>query len=179
MPSVNTDDLSAWTSLGVLEKSGPALSWEDDLNRYALSAKAPLIGVATLEELRAYTDKYDHDIEAYTPNPEHVETLAAITVPTEFVVGFGQWCSICAEWLPQFVKTIEAAANEHFTVTYISINEDLDRPAEFVETYRLDSVPTFVVRQDGAEIGRIDTDFIELEGEPPMEDMLIEIFNRE
>lgn len=175
LTALDLADESEFNLVGVLEKRGASLKWESDDVRYALSAKPPLIGSITLEELREHTDKYESDIVSYVPDITAVRSLSAVSEPTEIVVGFGTWCPICAEWLPRFIKSIEQANNDAFSLRFISINEDLDRPADLLETYAIDGVPTFVVRRGGKELGRITQDWLEEEPDAVLERRLVEI----
>ena len=119
-PQVDLAGKADYTLVGVLMKeSGGVYKWEDGSTRYALAAKPPLIGTCTVDELQGHTTKYDDDIAAYTPDLLVLQDARAVTTPTEFVVGFGLWCSTCAEWLPDFLKFVEEAGNENFTVTVI------------------------------------------------------------
>lgn len=152
--------------LGVLEKDGGTMKWKDGDLRYALSAKPPLLGEVDLATLRDHTDKYEYGIETYTPRRAAVTTIAGVDAPTEIVVGFGVWCPVCADWLPRFIKTLLEADNDHIEMRFVSINEDLDQPADLMETYGFEGVPVFSVRRDGKEIARIDGE--ELENEQPL-----------
>jgi hypothetical protein len=147
--------------IGVLEKDGGTMKWKDGEVRYALSAKPPLLGEVDLATLRGHTDKYEYGVEIYTPRKTAVSTLAEVSTPTEIVVAFGVWCPVCADWLPRFIKTIESADNPNISVRYVAINESLDQPAELLETYSLDGVPVFSVRQGDREIARIDGEALE------------------
>jgi hypothetical protein len=162
---------------GALEVEGAALRWEDGGYHYRMDAKPPLIGPVTLEELRKYTAKYEPGIEGYTPDAEAVETLRKISDETELVVGFGTWCSICAEWLPRFIKTMLVADNPEISFRYISISSDLARPDDLLERYNISSVPIFIVRRGDRELGRIDSDQLEDAQPPALERMIGDILN--
>jgi hypothetical protein len=146
--------------------------------RYALASKPPLIGEVTIEALRAHTTKYEPGIEAYTPNAAAVQTLKAVATPTEIVVAFGVWCPVCAEWLPKFIKVIEAAGNPNLRARYVSINEDLDAPADLMKELNLDGVPIFAVRRGDAEVGRITGEELEANPELLLEQVLVDLASR-
>jgi len=175
-PTVDLAQKTAYESIGVLMKeNGGVYKWEDGGTRYALAAKPPLIGACTVDELHDHTTKYDVDIKAYTPDLLVMQDARGITTPTEFVVGFGMWCSTCAEWLPRFLKFVEETGNENFTVKLISINEDLDNPAELLERYAIDGVPSFIILQGDQEIGRVGPDAVEDDPDLVLEKAIVDI----
>lgn len=175
LTAVDLGDKDDFVLVGVLEKQGATLKWESDDARYALSHKPPLIGEISLAGLREHTDKYESDIQSYVPDADAVRGLAGVTEPTEIVVGFGTWCPICAEWLPRFMKSLEQADNDAISTTFVSINEDLNRPAELLEQYAIDGVPTFIVRRGGKEIGRVTLEWLDEAADPVLERRLVEI----
>ncbi len=174
-PALDIDDKSGFTSVGVLEKDADAMKWSDGEQRYSLSAKPPLIGRVTLEELLAHTKKYDFDIETYEPRAAALSALAGVETPVDIAVAFGTWCSVCAHWLPHFIKTVQSADNPNLRVTYVSVNEDLDQPADLMKTYAFDGVPIFSVRRDGQEIGRVTGEDLEEDPDAVLEQSLADI----
>jgi hypothetical protein len=176
-PQLDPAPVAAKPPDGALEIDGAALRWEDGGYHYRMDAKAPLIGPVTLEELRKYTAKYEPGIEGYTPDAEAVEVLRDVSDDTEFVVGFGTWCTICGEWLPRFIKTMLVADNPKLSFRYVSISSDLARPNDLLERYDISGVPTFIIRRGDRELGRIDSDQLEDAQPPALERMIGDILN--
>jgi len=166
-----------YPSAGVLSKDGATLSWKDGDARFSLASKPPLLGEVTLEALREHTQKYEAAIADYQPKADAVAALHEVSTPTEIVAAFGIWCSVCAEWLPRFIKTMDAAANPNLRTRYISINEALDQPAELMKEFGLDGVPIFAVRRGGKEIGRVTGDDLDANPDVPVEQALVRLIS--
>lgn len=174
-PTLDPGQTGAFGKPLILEKDGATMGWEDGGMRFRLSAKPPLIGVVTLEQITEHTDKYASGVEAYEPNANALQALRALDEETELVVGFGTWCSVCGDWLPRFIKTVQEAHNDRLDVTYVSINESLDQPADVLETYGIDETPTFIVRRDGKELGRVTGEGLEERPDAVLEQVLVDI----
>ncbi len=74
------------------------------------------------------------------------------------MVFFGTWCGFCKRWLPRFLATLDAAANPDIQVRFIGVSETGGEPKADIKQYRVTETPTFIVRQDGREIGRIEAE---------------------
>jgi hypothetical protein len=70
------------------------------------------------------------------------EQVKKIETPLQITCYLGTWCGDSREGVPPFVKTIEA------------VSKKLD-PENTAVQYNIQRVPTFIVFQDGQEIGRM------------------------
>ena len=83
-------------------------------------------------------------------------TLAGVDPGAEVTVFLGTWCSDSQRELSHLWRALdEAAGMVNFRLDYIAVDRDKEQPAELVEGSGLLYVPTFIVRRDGEEVGRI------------------------
>lgn len=107
------------------------------------------------------------DVEAAVPEwvqtqiEAEVDTEAALTLArvdpgAEVTVFLGTWCSDSQRELSHLWRALdEAAGMFNFRLHYIAVDRDKEEPAELIEGADLLYVPTFIVRRNGEEVGRI------------------------
>jgi thioredoxin 1 len=132
------------------------IRFDDGSLKIALGPKPDLVGEVSLSEILARKPGYQAMAAAYTPDKDAVETLRALKAPVDILVFFGTWCSVCSRRLPLFLKTIQEAGNPNLRARYIAISDDYREPADLIHGNRVRITPTFVVKKDGAEIGRVE-----------------------
>ncbi|MGD8394719.1 MAG: thioredoxin family protein [Candidatus Eiseniibacteriota bacterium] len=159
------------------EDRGRWLRWQSGETAMAVGPKPELVGVATLEQVLGEKAEYGEKVEAYEPDPEMLETIEKSADGFDFVVGFGTWCPVCAEWTPRFIKTIESAGIDSTRLTFVSTDPELTKPAESLEHYGIDGVPVFIVMRDGTEVGRIDLGDIDRDPSVSIESHLARVLN--
>lgn len=96
---------------------------------------------------RSYLD-YQVDNAALAP-------LKGYSKPTEITVIVGTWCGDCHKHTPAFIKIMKALNNDAFTVRYIGVDKQGKAGDIDLAGMEFQSIPTFIVTQDGKEIGRI------------------------
>ena len=92
----------------------------------------------------------------YHPDPAAIDSLRAVKRAIRIDVFFGSWCWVCAQRLPMFLKILETAANPNIKTRFVAISEDFKQPADEVTSNAIRITPTFIIREDGKEVGRID-----------------------
>lgn len=114
-----------------------------------------LLGDITREEILASNPDWDEIVASYTPDEEALEALQSITFPVEIEVVLGTWCPDSKRHVSEYFKVMDMIANPNFFSTYIGIPKNKEARAPFIEGKNIQKVPTFIVRVDGQEIGRI------------------------
>ncbi len=133
------------------------ITFETADHEYAIEPAAPLLGEIPLATLLARQPTYERRARSYTPDPAALGRLAGIAEDVEIVAFFGTWCQICKKHLPALLSTIDHAGNPHLKLRLIAVNEDATEPADWIEACGAGyATPTFIVRVDQAEIGRIE-----------------------
>ncbi len=139
---------------GSLSKLAGEVTFDTGGLTWTIRPAPPLLGPVTLDGVRKSLPDYVRLAAKYKPDADAVRTIAAAR-DAHLVVFFGSWCHICKTYVPQFLKTLEAAKNAKLTVEFIGVTEDHDQPAEPIAKYAVSTSPVFIVIRDGKEIGRI------------------------
>ncbi len=104
-----------------------------------------------LEALPAWKSVY----EAYKPDSAAVAVLRAVTTPVEIVVFLGTWCPDSKREVPRFMKALDQAKNPKLRVKYYGVPHGFRENDDTAAQYRIEAVPTFIVRVGAREIGRV------------------------
>lgn len=102
-------------------------------------------------ELNVFAEGYN----SYQVDTAALAPLKNITEPTDIVVIIGTWCGDCHRETPRFIRIIEELANPNIQVTYIGVDRAKQDPEGLATKYEFTRIPTFIVLQQGKEIGRI------------------------
>ncbi|MFL6291514.1 MAG: TlpA family protein disulfide reductase, partial [Thermoanaerobaculia bacterium] len=95
------------------------------------------------------------EVEAQ-PDAETARSLAAVAPGAEVTVFLGTWCSDSRREVPRLWKALaEAGFDVPFEVHYIGVDRGKKEPASELSANDVRYLPTFIVRRDGRETGRI------------------------
>lgn len=87
---------------------------------------------------------------------EAAAALAAVEPGAVVTIYFGTWCSDSAREVSRFWRALDQVGGAvPFEIRYVAVDRAENRPPELVEAVDLRYVPTFVVRRDGREVGRM------------------------
>jgi thiol-disulfide isomerase/thioredoxin len=114
-----------------------------------------LIGPLTREAILEALPEWAHEAAAYLPDPEIVARFHDFDRPIVIRVVIGTWCPDCRRHLTAFFRLIELADNPVISVEYFGVSRDKLQPEDIVRDNRIERVPTFIVLEEGREIGRI------------------------
>jgi hypothetical protein len=115
-----------------------------------------LVGVVSREEIESVVPEWVASLVEADPDREEAMRLATAGGDAEVDVFLGTWCSDSRRELSRFWRALDETGGEAaFTVRYIGVDRDKKEPREWVEGQDLRFVPTFIVRREGREIGRI------------------------
>ena len=92
---------------------------------------------------------------AYTPSPEAVERLRAVSREVLIEVFLGTWCSDSKSHVSALLKVLEVVDNPLIRATFVAVPEDKGKRTPFLAGKDILKIPTFIVLVDGAEKGRI------------------------
>jgi len=123
---------------GVVDESSFPLG---DLDRQAIEAAEPTWGSAAA--------RVEVDGEA-------IAALATVEHGAEVVVFLGTWCPDSAREIPRLWRILDQLPDPlPFTVRYVGVDLGLEDPAGEAPAADISFVPTFVVRREGREVGRV------------------------
>jgi thiol-disulfide isomerase/thioredoxin len=82
--------------------------------------------------------------------------LAAVPPGAEITVFLGTWCGDSRREVPRFWKALDQVGGlVPFDVEYVAVDREKEEPADRTGPADLRYVPTFIVRRDGDEVGRV------------------------
>ncbi|TKB51138.1 thioredoxin family protein [Ferrimonas sediminicola] len=114
-----------------------------------------LTGELAMADIMEAIPGYGENFDRYAPQAEWVDALKMVETPTEIVVIIGTWCPDCHRETPRFAKLLEQVNNDKLTVRYIGVDRQKSDPDKLAAAYDFQRIPTFMVIQQGKEIGRI------------------------
>lgn len=114
-----------------------------------------LIGAVTREKVEAAPEWVQAEVEA-KPDPNVAAALAAVPAGAEVEVFLGTWCGDSRREVPRLWKAIDAAGGTvPFRIHYVGVDHAKKEPAAEIAKQGVRYLPTFIVRRDGKEVGRI------------------------
>ncbi len=122
----------------------------------AKKEEAALVGPATREQIEGgYPDWVQAEVGSQ-PDAEAAKALASVPPGAEVTVFLGTWCGDSRREVPRFWRGLdETGGAVPFKVTYVTVDREKKKPAGPVTENGVRYLPTFIVRRDGHEVGRI------------------------
>ena len=113
------------------------------------------VGEFTEEEVISHDEQYADGVFSYIPDESALAIFKAVSQPVLIKVFYRTDCVDSIQHVPAFIKTIQLADNPNIEVQYIGVNRPKDEPAELLEGWEIELVPTFIVLREGEEVGRV------------------------
>lgn len=125
-----------------------------------------LVGPLTREAWSAFDAGLAAEAAAYEPSPDLVKALSYLRRDVTVTVVLGTWCSDSQREVPRFWKLLDAADPAGLELVMIGVGR-ADAPEAaaweaahgvapgYRERFGIELVPTFIVTEDGVELGRI------------------------
>ncbi|PIW62195.1 thioredoxin family protein [Shewanella sp. CG12_big_fil_rev_8_21_14_0_65_47_15] len=114
-----------------------------------------LTGIVEAQHLVTELNEFAEGYKSYQVDTAAITPLKNITEPTEIIVIIGTWCPDCHRETPRFIRIMEQVANLNINVTYIGVDRSKQDPEGLAAKYAFTRIPTFIIQQQGKEIGRI------------------------
>jgi thiol-disulfide isomerase/thioredoxin len=128
----------------------------------AQNADPKILGNCSISQLEKepYSEWYAKNFSAYEPN---IQVLAALkkTNPTKYTmkIFFGSWCGDSKRELPKMTKVLEKLSFPQTNFTLIGVDDSTEvykqSPLRQEAGMNIFRVPTFIVYENGKEVGRI------------------------
>lgn len=138
-----------------LVASGAGASFTADGRTFTLKARPPLLGPHSVQELVSDRPNFGDGIKTYQPEATAVSYLKSYDKPTEIEIFFGSWCPVCEAWVPKFLKSLQQAGNSKIQVSLIGVSRDFNTDQNIAKAKGIRGLPTFIIRQNGIEVGRL------------------------
>ncbi|MBE8166919.1 MAG: thioredoxin [Shewanella sp.] len=114
-----------------------------------------LTGALNTTELLAELARFPDFDGHYQVNMDIIEPLKSIQTPTEIIVIIGTWCPDCHRDIPRFETILNAINNSNIHVKYFGVDKQKVDAHGLAAQYEFSRLPTYIVRQQDCEIGRI------------------------
>ena len=89
------------------------------------------------------------------PDPIAVSIFQLEKKRFTLVVFGGTWCEDTQNLLPKFYQLIDSSGYPEKQITLIAVDRQKKTIDNLQERYKVTNVPTFIVLQDGKEVGRV------------------------
>lgn len=114
-----------------------------------------LRGPLSAEALRSVDAKWQAAFASAEPDPAASRELASVAPGAEITVVLGTWCGDSRREVSRFVRALELAGNVPLGVSYIGVDRKKEAPGFDAKAMGVRFVPTFIVKRDGSEVGRV------------------------
>jgi thiol-disulfide isomerase/thioredoxin len=98
---------------------------------------------------------YDSQYADYTPDAAIIKDLKPRFEGLKIAIIMGTWCIDSKLQVPHFYKILDEAGAAENQITLICVNEQKQTTDGSIDQLHVDRVPTFIVKRDGKELGRI------------------------
>lgn len=134
--------------------TGAGTTVEDDAPQPARIVE--LVGVLTRERIEAEAPGWAEAVGAARPDVAAALELGAVPPGASVDVVLGTWCGDSRREVARLWAALDAlSAPVPFELRYVGVDRSKQEPQSLLEGLDLRYVPTFVVRRDGSEVGRI------------------------
>ncbi|HTQ79924.1 MAG TPA: hypothetical protein VMM92_08010, partial [Thermoanaerobaculia bacterium] len=147
--------LAAWAAAQTPPSAAPKAA-DPQPAPAAHTEKPVLLGHITREQVEAAVPDWVQAEVDSSPDPTAALALAGVPPGAEVTVYMGSWCGDSRREVSRFWRALDQAGGSlPCTVSYIGVDHDKKEPADLVAGSGLRFVPTFIVKRDGHEVGRI------------------------
>lgn len=98
---------------------------------------------------------FESQYEMYKPAEKYIEQMKGTINNFDITIVFGSWCSDSKIQLGRFYKVLDKAGFKNIHLKTIGVNRDKNALSVNIKNLDIKLVPTFIVYQNGVEIGRI------------------------
>lgn len=89
------------------------------------------------------------------PSKDAIDVFAKNKDKFKMLVFGGTWCEDTHNMLPLFYKLVDMSGYDAKNVTLIAVDREKKSTTNIAEQYGITNVPTFIVLQNGKEVGRV------------------------
>ena len=121
------------------------------------SNKSILVGLSTK---KAYQDSnfawwFNSEYTNYDVNTKLISNYANYFEDKIIKTVLGTWCSDSRKEVPRFIKILDFIGFPEDKNLFVNVDRDMKGLRNEVENLNIEFVPTFIIFEDGKEIGRI------------------------
>ena len=122
-----------------------------------LNNKKVMVGKCDREGLKQgeYGLYFKSQYEVYEPSEKYIEKMRTKINLVDIIVVLGTWCSDSKIQVPRFFKVLDQASYNEKRMTVIGVSRKKVAFTTNIDHLDIELVPTFIVYQNGKELGRI------------------------
>jgi thiol-disulfide isomerase/thioredoxin len=98
---------------------------------------------------------FESQYDVYKPAEKYIEKLKEKINNVDIMIVFGSWCSDSKIQVGRFYKVLDEAGFKERQLKVIGVNRDKNALSVNIMDKDIERVPTFIVYQNGKELGRI------------------------
>ncbi|PTS91815.1 thioredoxin [Pedobacter sp. HMWF019] len=102
-----------------------------------------------------FKESYDTEYSNYVLDDSLIQALQLPLSTKTITTVLGTWCGDSKLYVPHFLKVLDAAGFKEENLRLIGVNQSKKAAQGLIDHLNIDRVPTFIIFQDGKEIGRI------------------------
>jgi len=121
------------------------------------SGKKVLIGYCDISGLEQgfFGTYFSSQKELYIPKESVIKKLTEVINKVQITIVFGSWCSDSRLQVGRFYKILEETGYKEKNLTLIGVDRNKNAVSVNIENLNIERVPTFIIYQNGKELGRI------------------------
>lgn len=112
------------------------------------------VGLINGSVLLANYPEFAQEYQRYSPSELELSAIKVLQNKT-LIVLFGTWCHDSQREVPRLLKTIALSGVENYQLKLLAVDFAKKEPSGLYLNYQLRYTPTFILEQQGHEIGRV------------------------
>ena len=113
------------------------------------------VGEVTAEAILDSFPDFRKNYEGYVVDQESLGNLRSLERDLEIFTVLGTWCKDSRREVPKFLKIMDALDSKKVHLRFLSVDRTKRDEGGIAESFDIRYVPTFILLEDGQEIGRI------------------------
>ncbi|MBN2746533.1 MAG: thioredoxin family protein [Bacteroidales bacterium] len=109
----------------------------------------------SLVHFSEFSDDYQFEYQNYTPNIDSLFPDKSILQEYQIIIVLGTWCSDSRREVPRFLKLADSLQIPPQNIVFIGVDWSKSARVKNLNHLNIQLVPTFILLQNGNEIGRI------------------------
>lgn len=116
------------------------------------NSESKFVGVVSKAQLNDKYAKFLQNYEGYQPSEQELNAVTTLSDKVSLTVFFGVWCHDSEREVPRLLKTFNTSST---SIELVALDTQKSDPQQLAEASSIKFTPTFVVFENGQEIGRI------------------------
>lgn len=136
------------------------ISCNEPVNKVIVDEKtgrSMLVGVTDRNafELPDFSEWYNNEYSAYEADEFILELINDLSDSVDIQIFMGTWCSDSRREVPRFLKILDLAEFDQHKLQIINVDREKKSPTHEEKNKSIEFVPTFIINNNGIEVGRI------------------------